>query len=107
MLVQLPDLLDRHSRFAVAGDIDHVITELGGIELWHDAVFPGRPSGKPDQMSPHRAADPRGRQRARLWSAERADISPGDSRSATDLREADKRIRLLEQENEDLRRAAV
>lgn len=45
----------------------------------------------------------------RTWlaKAERTDTSAGDNPSALELRKANKRIRLLEQENEVLRRAAA
>lgn len=45
----------------------------------------------------------------RTWlvKAERADAPAGDNPSVTELRKANKRIRLLEQENEVLRRAAA
>lgn len=42
-----------------------------------------------------------------LVKADRADAPPGDDRSAAELRQARRRIRLLEQENEVLRRAAA
>ena len=43
---QVRDLLDRDSGLAVPRDADHVVTELGGIGLWHDAILPGHPPGQ-------------------------------------------------------------
>jgi hypothetical protein len=40
------------------GDPHHVITELAGVRLRHNDILPGPPHGKPDHVSPIRAADP-------------------------------------------------
>ena len=53
------DLLDRDFGFAVAGDAQDVVTEFGGIGLGTMPSFQAALPGKPDQMSPIRAAVPR------------------------------------------------
>ena len=54
----LGDLRERHTLFAAAGHAHDVVTELLGIGSRHSNILPGRPAGKPDQVSPIRAAVP-------------------------------------------------
>jgi hypothetical protein len=58
MLEVFGDVLDRDSRFTVAGDPHHIVTELAGVGLGHSDILPARHLGKPSQMSPIRTADP-------------------------------------------------
>ncbi|GAB4972175.1 hypothetical protein MAHJHV54_01420 [Mycobacterium avium subsp. hominissuis] len=53
------DLLDRHTVVTVAGNPDDVVAELAGIRPRHNGHPSSPPTwGKPNQMSPIRAADP-------------------------------------------------
>lgn len=54
------DLLDRDTGLPATGDLHHVITELASVRLRHSDILLGRPAGKPDQVSPIRAAGPGG-----------------------------------------------
>ena len=56
------DLLDRHTRLTTTRNTDNIFRELSGIRLRHNNICPrtslrAAPTGKPTQMSPHRAAD--------------------------------------------------
>ncbi|BBE49270.1 hypothetical protein RE2895_62010 (plasmid) [Rhodococcus erythropolis] len=54
------NLIDRHTRFPAAGHPDYILAKLLWVRLRHSCILPGHPEGKPDQMSPIRAADPFG-----------------------------------------------
>ena len=50
------NLIDRHIRLTARRDRDYILAELFWLGLRHNHILSGRPTGKPTQMSPNRAA---------------------------------------------------
>ncbi|MFE6616690.1 hypothetical protein [Amycolatopsis sp. NPDC057786] len=79
------DLLDRHTRLAVSGNPDDVLTELTGVGLGHSNILPRLHISKRSQMSQIPSAAPTARALATLL--EHAATTTQDEQRSQQLRE--------------------
>ena len=52
------DLLNRHSGLTIPRDAHDVVTELGGVGLWHNDILPGHPPGQARSNVTHPCSRP-------------------------------------------------